>query len=66
MDDCTRKIAEFKEEIEILRSRKNWYSAQISAGQFSDKELIEKQEIHDKIVFVLDYLSKELLNLEQA
>lgn len=66
MDDRTRKLAGFKKEIEILRSRKNWYSTQISAGQFSDEEIIEKQEILDKIVFELDSVSKELRDLEQA
>jgi hypothetical protein len=66
MDDRAKKIAEFKEEIAILRSRKNLYSSQISSGQFSDEELSEKQEILNKIVFVLDYLCEELRKLEQA
>jgi hypothetical protein len=66
MDDRSRKIIDLKQEIEILSARKTWYSAQIAADQFSDEELIEKQDILSKIVALLDGLSKELLNLEQA
>ena len=66
MDDRSRKIIDLKQEIEILSARKNWYSAQIATDQFSDEDLIEKQDILSKIVALLDELSKELLNLEQA
>jgi len=66
MDDRSRKIIDLKQEIEILSARKHLCSAQIATALFSDEELIEKQEILSKIVAVLDHLSKELRDLEQA
>ncbi len=66
MDDRSRKIIDLKQEIEILSARKSWYSAQIATDQFSDEELIEKQDILSKIVALQDVLSKELLKLEQT
>ena len=66
MDDRSRKIIDLKQEIEILSARKHLCSAQIATALSSDEELIEKQEILSKIVAVLDHLSKELRDLEQA
>lgn len=66
MEERGRKIAALKQEISVLRARKEWHLACISSGTLSDRELLDKQQILNKIMAALEQVSKELLEIGQG